>query len=72
MTMNFITAAYNFFREMGRQGKITLIPFCRQKATLYENRQGMHLKYRQIYKDSAYRVEPMYACAWVTTKAIVG
>ena len=55
---------YDLFREMDRQRKITLITYCRQNMTVSENRQRMlqimkQPKHRQIYKERAYRVEPM-------------
>jgi hypothetical protein len=55
---------YGLFREMNRQRQITLITCCRKNMVVSENRLRMHKvmqqpKHKQIYKERAYRVEPM-------------
>ena len=55
---------YDFFREMDRQRRVTLINCCRKNKVVSENRQRMFKvmeqpKHKQIYKERSYRVEPM-------------
>ncbi len=55
---------YDLFRELDRQGKITLITSCRKNKVVSENRHHMFQtmnqpKHKQIYKERSYRVEPM-------------
>ncbi len=55
---------YDLFKELYRQRKMNLITSCRQNMDRSENRQAMRqimnqAKFKQIYKERAYRVEPM-------------
>ena len=55
---------YDLFRELNRQRKINLVTSCRSRMDKSKNRQTMaramnRPKFKQIYKERAYRVEPM-------------
>ena len=55
---------YDLFKELSRQRKMNLVTSCRQNRDKSDNRQIMILvmdkpEFRQIYKERAYRVEPM-------------
>jgi hypothetical protein len=55
---------YDLFSEFKRQHRINLVTSCRQNMLASDNRQKMHKammrpKCRKIYKERAYKVEPM-------------
>ena len=55
---------YDLYRELKRQQKINLVTCCRQNMLVSSNRKKMHKfmmrpKCRKIYKERAYKVEPM-------------
>jgi hypothetical protein len=55
---------YALYRELQRQRKMMLITSCRKTKIKSEQRQRMHQvmqkpKHKHIYKERAYRVEPM-------------
>ena len=55
---------YDLYREFGRQRKIKLVTYCRQHLNKTENRRAMiadmlQPQHQKIYKERAYRVEPM-------------
>jgi len=55
---------YDLFKELNRQQKIKLVTSCRQNMLISDHRKKMHdfmmqPKHKQIYKERAYKVEPM-------------
>jgi hypothetical protein len=55
---------YDLFKELNRQRNISLVTSCRQNMNKSKNRQTMVRTmnkpcFKQIYKERAYRVEPM-------------
>jgi len=55
---------YDLFKELKRQRKMNLVTCCRHNMDKSENRQIMikamgKANFKQIYKERAYRVEPM-------------
>lgn len=55
---------YDLFKELIRQRQMKLVTSCRRKMDRSEKRQVMmrimnQAKFKQIYKERAYRVEPM-------------
>ena len=55
---------YDLFKELNRQRNISLVTSCRQNMNKSKNRQTMvrtmnKPRFKQIYKERAYRVEPM-------------
>ncbi len=55
---------YDLYRELRKQRKMMLVTLCRQNMDKSENRKKMIItmqqpKFKQIYKERSYRVEPM-------------
>ncbi len=55
---------YDLYRELRKQRKMMLVTLCRQNMDKSENRKKMintmqQPKFKQIYKERSYRVEPM-------------
>jgi len=55
---------YDLFREFKRQRKVNLVTRCRENMLKSDHRKKMHIikkssKHLQIYKERAYRVEPI-------------